>query len=307
MSELDAFLLHLQVNRGAAATTLNRWRGPARDYLASADVRVVEPPAIVAYVTRRCEGLSANSVNTHVAVIRAVHRWMLETGQRLDNPSTAIPRRRASSRIPVPPSPGDVARVLEAMHGPSLDDRRAHLCAHLLYGCGLRIGEARALTVDAIDLETAQLVVRRGKGDRDRVVPMSPIVVALVRRWLAARPSRSRVLLAGADGACMGRTRFAARLAAAAASAGAAGDWHPHALRHAFATHLMSRGVSARIIQRMLGHASLEMTERYMQVVVSDLHHAMTSHPLASDTSVPAGRPLPGRSTIAARVSLQVA
>jgi integrase/recombinase XerC len=153
----------------------------------------------------------------------------------------------------------------------------------VMYGCGLRVSEAVGL--DLGDLEADVVRVRAGKGKKDRVVPFGEKAARAVERWLPAR-----LALQPADDALFinarGRrltTRSVRRFLDAAAQAASLPKTHPHALRHSYATHLLSSGADLRAIQELLGHASLKTTARYAHVDFEYLARAYQNHPFAGD------------------------
>ena len=219
----------------------------------------------------RARGLSAGSIARKAAAARTLFRHLVLVGMRTDNPAAevALPRRR--SRLPRSLSPSDVERLVGAANGTSPRALRDRALVELLYGAGLRVGEAVALERGSVDLEN-RLVRCVGKGDKERIVPLGRQAADAVRRYLArGRPYLDRrhrpELFLNAQGG--GLTRAGAflilrRLAAAAGLDPA--RVHPHLLRHSFATHLLEGGADLRSVQEMLGHADLGTTEIYTHV-----------------------------------------
>ena len=152
----------------------------------------------------------------------------------------------------------------------------------VLYGCGLRVSELSALDVEDLDLKQATLAVRKGKGGKERRVPMGPPAVRGLSAWLEERPEvdHRAVFLNTRNSRLSPRSirRLLRRVGIASDNPGL----HPHALRHSFATHLLGNGADLRGIQEMLGHASLSTTQRYTHVSVEGLREVYRrSHPHA--------------------------
>jgi len=205
--------------------------------------------------------------------------------------------------LPLVPSQQEVERLLDAARETVLrcgftgvfpadfrPELRAEICLkmrdrallELLYGCGLRNAEACGLTDDDVRRDQGVLVVR-GKGGKTRIVPYAPETLEAVDQWLAARGEGARTLLTTASGNPLD-TRDVRRLVAeAGARVGVA--VHPHALRHAFATHLMNNGADVRAIQELLGHASITTTMRYTHVSEAHLKSVyLAAHPRAKES-----------------------
>ena len=153
----------------------------------------------------------------------------------------------------------------------------------VMYGCGLRVSECVGL--DLADVETDVIVVRAGKGRKDRVVPLGEKAARAIERWLPARLALQPVdeaLFVNARGRRL-TTRSVRRFLDAQAQAASLPKTHPHALRHSYATHLLSSGADLRAIQELLGHASLKTTARYAHVDFEYLARAYQNHPFAGD------------------------
>ncbi len=189
-------------------------------------------------------------------------------GFTLDRPEMVprIPYPRQKRRQPVVLSPGEVVRLLKAM--PNLKHRTV---AMVLYGAGLRISEALALELSDIDSERMVITVRHGKGDVDRQVILSEVLLGALRQyWRSYEPAR--FLFPGRDpeqplvSSMIQRAMKAARLRARIQKRAT-----PQALRHSYATHLMEAGTDLRVIQTLLGHRSLKTTQIYTHVATERL------------------------------------
>ncbi len=170
-----------------------------------------------------------------------------------------LPRRH--SRLPVVLSKGEVHRLLNAIRKP-----RYQAIAMVMYGCGLRIREALALTIDDIDRERGVVRVRNGKGGKPRETKLSPVLYHWLRAyWARARPPLP-CLFANAQGRLPRPETVRAALALAATEAHIKKRVTPHVLRHSFATHLLEEGTDVRVVSALLGHADIKTTARYARV-----------------------------------------
>jgi integrase/recombinase XerD len=262
----------------AAARLAPRTVEAYRRDLADLERRLDVPPAeasvdeLAAYVAQlRAEGLAGTTIARRVAALRSFYRHQMLLGARPDNPAAELelPRRRRA--LPKTLSPGEVEKLIEAATGTAPRALRDRALVELLYGAGLRIGEAVGLERASIDLEQ-RLVRCLGKGSKERVVPIGREAVDALRRYLArGRPyldKRHRPeLFLNARGGALTRGGAFLILRQLAAAAGLEPERvHPHLLRHSFATHLLEGGADLRSVQEMLGHADLATTELYTHV-----------------------------------------
>jgi site-specific recombinase XerD len=241
-------------------------RADVRAYAASLAARDLAPAS-------RARSLSA---------LRGLHRRLHESGRARTDPAAELRGPRRRRRLPDAPKPADVAHLLDAPWPDGPLPLRDRALLELLYGCGLRVAEVCALDVGDV---TAREVRVTGKGSRVRVVPIGGRAATATAAWAArgrpelARPVSGRALLLTARGRRLDVTT-ARRALARRASAVGLGHLHPHALRHAYATHLLEGGGDLRAIQELLGHASLATTEIYTRVTVGHLRQAHAlAHP----------------------------
>jgi integrase/recombinase XerD len=243
--------------------------------------------------------LQASSAGRAVVAVRGLHAFALAEGLTVADPAAAVRPPAAPRRLPKAISIPDVERLLDAAGtGPAALRDRALL--ELLYGTGARISEAVGLDVDDVELSadhragqaSAQSTIRlRGKGDKERMVPVGRFAREAIDAYLV----RARPALAVASGrgqpspavflnARGGRLTRQGAWMALRAAAGRAGldEVSPHVLRHSFATHLLDGGADVRVVQELLGHASVTTTQVYTLVTVDKLREVYASaHPRA--------------------------
>lgn len=299
-----AYLDHLAVERGAAANTLSSYR---RDldryvgYLATlgtgslADVQAAQITGFLAYLRTGDNDhppLSPTSSARAVVAVRGLHRFALRDGLLDVDVARDVRPPAAPRRLPKAISVDEVERLLDAAGyaGTALALRDRALL-EVLYGTGARISEAVGLDVD--DLELAdRTVLLTGKGGKQRRVPVGSYAARAVEAYLVqARPalaanapqSRSTPrLFLNARGGSLSRQSAWVVLRTAAEKAGLADGISPHTLRHSFATHLMEGGADVRVVQELLGHASVTTTQIYTLVTVDRLREVYaTAHPRA--------------------------
>jgi integrase/recombinase XerD len=219
----------------------------------------------------RARGQAPSSIARRAAAARTFYRHLVALGLRDDNPAADVDLPRRRRRLPRSLSLGEVERLIEAANGTTPRSLRDRALIELLYGGGLRVGEAVALRRGDVDLDT-RLVRCVGKGDKERVVPLGAQAVEALRRYLARgrpyldRRHRSEIFL-NAQGGALTRAGAFLIVRRLAATAGLDPERvHPHLLRHSFATHLLEGGADLRSVQEMLGHADLGTTEIYTHV-----------------------------------------
>jgi integrase/recombinase XerD len=300
---LRTYLDHLAVERGLATNTLTSYRRDLRRYLGFlqergvADIDRVDEQAVSAFLIRLREGdddhapLSATSAGRTVVAVRGFHKFCVADGLAAVDPASGIrppaPPRRLPKALPL----ADVESILDAAGsaGTTLALRDRALL-EVLYGTGARISEAVGLDVDDVD-RVDGTVLLHGKGGKDRLVPIGSYALAALDAYLTrARPElvaagnsdRAGALFLNARGGRLSRQSAWTVLVKAADRAGVTRDVSPHTLRHSFATHLLEGGADVRVVQELLGHASVTTTQIYTLVTVDNLREVFAvAHPRA--------------------------
>jgi site-specific recombinase XerD len=219
----------------------------------------------------RADGLAPTTLARRASAVRSFFRHQVLIGARSDNPAAQVSLPRRPRRLPRTLSAGETERLIEAAAGVNPRGLRDRALVELLYGAGLRVSEAVGLERVSVDLD-ARIVRVRGKGDKERIVPLGRPAAEAVRRYLAlGRPHLDRRhrpdLFLNARGGALTRAGAFLILRRLAAKAGLEpARVHPHLLRHSFATHLLEGGADLRSVQEMLGHSDLSTTERYTHV-----------------------------------------
>ena len=269
---IDRFLEMMAAQAGAAANTLAAYR---RDLtLASAALDNELAGADGAALERLADGwtpLSKATVARKAAALRRFFGFLIDEGDRADDPSPALPRPGMQRRLPRTLDHGDVDRLFAAIDArlardPVIPtDLRLSALFELLYGSGLRATELVSLPRGAIHPDRPFLILK-GKGGRERLVPISDRARAAVAAW-RAHVATDRAFLFPSGATHISRVRLFQLVRALAAEAGIAPERiSPHVLRHAFATHLLEGGADLRALQTMLGHADIATTEIYTHV-----------------------------------------
>ena len=296
-----SFLDHLRVERGASPHTLAAYRRDLRRYVEFLAVRGVEsvtdvtPELVGSFGTELAEhGLAPASVARMVVAVRGLHRFAVDDHVLEQDPARSVQPPRPGLRLPKALRVAEVQAMLESPADDPLGLRDRALL-ELLYGTGARISEATGLDVDDITRalragpgEPAALRLF-GKGSKERLVPLGSYARRAVEDYLvrgrpelAARGAGTPALLLNARGGRLSRQSGWTVLRSAARRAGLTAEVSPHTLRHSFATHLLDGGADVRVVQELLGHASVTTTQIYMLVTVDHLREVyLTAHPRA--------------------------
>jgi integrase/recombinase XerD len=296
---VEAYLDHLAVERGLATNTLLSYRRDLRRYVdflgERDDLGAVDAARVADFLATLREGdeqhpaLSATSAARTVVAVRGLHRFAAREGILDDDVTRRVRPPVPPRRLPKAISVDDVERLLHAaIVGDGPLPLRDGALLELLYGTGARISEAVGLAVDDIDTESAAVVLH-GKGGKQRIVPVGSFALKAIDNYLvrgrpelATRGRGTPALFLNARGGPLSRQSAWTILQTAAERAGLTVAVSPHTLRHSYATHLLDGGADVRVVQELLGHASVTTTQVYTLVTVDRLREVYaTAHPRA--------------------------
>ena len=300
---VDAYLRHITIERGLSEHTVAAYRRDLAGYRTWLqergidDVDEVTAALLAEFVAARASAEpppAATSLARLQSSVRGLHRFLVREGLAQTDPSDRLRPPKAPQRLPKALSIEQIEALLDAA-GPAPGDAvdtdivrlRDRALLELLYATGARVSEVMQLDVD--DLAHGDVLRVRGKGAKERIVPVGSYARAAVDAYLArARPELSRRgrasarLFLGARGAPLSRQGAWLVIQAAAERAQLSAHVSPHTFRHSFATHLLQGGADVRVVQELLGHASVATTQIYTHVTVDALRDVyLTSHPRA--------------------------
>lgn len=304
--QIQGYLDHLAIERGVAANTLSSYRRDLRRYAEHltgrgiVDLRAVGEPDVSDFLVELRKGdpdngtaaLSAVSAARTLVAVRGLHRFLTAEGVVEVDVARAVKPPTPSRRLPKSLTLDEVVSLLEAAGGDRESDGpltlRNRALLEVLYSTGARISEAVGLDIDDVDTQSRSVLLR-GKGGKQRLVPIGrPAVSALENYLVRGRPDLARRgkgvpgIFLNARGGRLSRQSAWQVLQDAAAAAGIASDVSPHTMRHSFATHLLEGGADVRVVQELLGHASVTTTQIYTLVTVSALREVWAgAHPRA--------------------------
>ncbi len=279
---VEEFLDWMVVERGRAANTIGAYRRDLVQYarwLAARrrDLNTSTVGDIEAYVAARlAEGAAKSSLARQFSSIRQLHRYMVEEGHRRDDPAGLAEGVSKPAGIPKPLSEDEVTSLIDSVVGNDPKDVRDRALLEFLYATGARVSEVCGLNLADLDMESS-LVRLFGKGSKERVVPFGSAAHGALEEWLgrgrpAMEPVRwrrrddSTAVFLGGRGTRLSRQVAFHVVRDAALRAGIEREVSPHALRHTCATHLLDHGADLRVVQEMLGHASITTTQVYTRV-----------------------------------------
>jgi len=279
----ERFLAWLQIEQGRAAETIEAYRRDLRDYegwlamrgktsmtAGSADVE-----AFVAQL--RKHGKAARSIARQFAAVRMLHRYLAIEGERADDPAALVDGVKVPSGLPKPLREDDVTRLIAAITGDDSFARRDRALVEFLYATGARISEVCGLSLADLDMDDS-LVRLFGKGSKERIVPFGRSAHRALAEWfeeggrgmLVPKRWKSRdyadAVFLGVRGTRLTRQAAFHIVKKYANLAGIKEDVSPHTLRHSCATHMLVHGADLRIVQELLGHASVSTTQVYTKV-----------------------------------------
>ncbi len=279
----ERFLAWLQIEQGRAEKTIEAYRRDLRDYedwlatrrVSSLTAQSRDVEAFVAYL--RKHGKAARSVARQFAAVRMLHKYLVVEGERDDDPAALVDGVKVPSGLPKPLREDDVTLLIAAITGDDSFARRDRALVEFLYATGARISEACGLSLGDIDMQDS-LVRLLGKGNKERIVPFGRSAHAALSDWFdeggrAMRvPKRwksrdnSDAVFLGVHGTRLTRQAAFHIVRKYAALAGIKEEVSPHSLRHSCATHMLVHGADLRIVQELLGHASVSTTQIYTKV-----------------------------------------
>ncbi len=299
LTDRERFLTWMRVEQGRSDRTIEAYGRDIAQYesylvLVKSSSRVVKPAVIEKYVGQlRANERAPKSIARQFAAIRMFHRFMLDEGLRTDNPTSFIDGVKVPSGIPKALSEEEVELLLNAVTGVDSLAMRDRALLEFLYATGARVSEACGLSMSDIDMESNVARVF-GKGSKERIVPFGRHAKEALESWLGAggrtmlcpqqwaKRDHADAVFLGVRGTRLSRQAAWGIVRKYALLAGIKSELSPHVLRHSCATHMLVHGADLRIVQELLGHASVSTTQVYTMVdneVLFEMYRE--SHPRA--------------------------
>jgi integrase/recombinase XerD len=296
---VGAFLEMMSAERGAARNTIEAYRRDLGDYCAFLGRKGVAVTAagreqVTQYLAELdANGIAASSSARKLSALRQFHKFLAADGIRADDPTRIIASPKARRSLPKVLSVAEIDRLLQlaesevelegATEAQRAMSHRLYLLLELLYATGMRVSELVSLKRAQV-MRDASFLTIRGKGSKERIVPLTDRARDTVKTYVATlEPGSPWLFPAGGETGYLSRQVFARELKGLAARAGiSAARISPHVLRHAFASHLLAGGADLRVVQTLLGHSDISTTQIYTHVLDEKLRTLVESHhPLA--------------------------
>jgi integrase/recombinase XerD len=299
---LDQFIEMLASERGSAQNTLESYRRDLLDCAAflgplSVSLEKADTTTLRAYLTALHDrGMTSSSIARHLSALKQFFQFLITEGVRSEDPTSLLSRPKKAKPLPKILTEEEVTRLLETVsQDNSPEGQRLEALLEILYASGLRVSELISLTHDAI-LQAEQTLIVRGKGEKERLVPLSSYALGALEKYLRVRhdfiahPSGVSKWLFPSYGKSghLTRQRFGQLLKDLALQAGIDPEKvSPHVIRHAFATHLLNGGADLVSVQNMLGHADIATTQIYTHVMHQKLQDVIQQcHPLSQKKKI---------------------
>lgn len=293
-SDVRQYLAHLTVERALSQNTVAAYRRDIGHYVRHLKGRGVAEFASVGpedaasftdYLQK--QGFAQSSIARMITAVRRLHEFLESEGRAASDPTRDLRPPKVGQRLPKAITIDEMNQLIQAAKGPGAGGLRDSALVELLYGTGARISEAVSLSADDVDLDSAQIRLF-GKGRKERVLPLGQYAIDAIEAYLvrgrpalAAKGKGSAALFLNTRGNPLTRTAAWNVINSIAERAGLEGI-SPHTFRHSFATHLLQGGADVRIVQEMLGHASVTTTQIYTKVSIDSLRETYASaHPRA--------------------------
>ncbi len=292
---LKEFLDYLEAEKGASSHTLKAYKHDLEEFLDFLFSLKIENPADVKEIHLKTffynlkeKGLCAKSLARKLSALKSFYKFLLKRKGLVSEAVFLLDAPKVEKRLPYVPSEEELNAMIEEITGKDFLGARDRALLELIYGCGLRVSEASSLTLEQINREL-RIIRVKGKGGKERLVPFGKKAAEALEEYLPKREEKLKELgkdspyvFLNAKGERLGERGIRYIIKKLGLESGLL-SLHPHALRHAFATHLLNAGADLRSIQELLGHANLSTTEIYTKVGYEYLLKVyLSAHPRAS-------------------------
>ena len=287
--QIEQFLRHLELERGASQHTLRAYKKDLGEFQEFAnkeavDIEMIDVRGFVALQIRN--GLSKTTAGRRLAAVRSFLKFLTREGYLQSNPAKLVTTPKAEQHLPRFLSVDDVFALIEKPDTMGFIHSRDRAILELLYSSGLRVAEAAGLNLEDVNTKEG-LVKVRGKGKKERIVPLGSKAVEAIKTYMVEKillKKKNKALFLNKGGTPLSDRGIRRIVVKYARLIGVKGRIGPHTMRHTFASHLLQAGADLRVIQELLGHASLSTTQKYTHI---DIAHLMDiydkAHPFSSD------------------------
>lgn len=285
---IEQFLRHLELERGASQHTLRAYKKDLGEFQVYAnkevaDIEMIDVRGYVALQIRN--GLSKTTAGRRLAAVRSFLKFLTREGYLKSNPAKLVTTPKAEHHLPRFLSVDDVFALIEKPDTVGFINARDRAILELLYSSGLRVAEAAGLNLEDVNTKEGLIKVR-GKGKKERIIPLGSKAVEAIKTYMVEKillKKKNKALFLNKSGTPLSDRGIRRIVVKYARLIGVKGQVGPHTMRHTFASHLLQAGADLRVIQELLGHASLSTTQKYTHI---DIAHLMDiydkAHPLSA-------------------------
>jgi integrase/recombinase XerC len=286
---IDKFLKYLEIERDVSPHTLRAYRKDLSEFFrfVNMDPEDVELAEVRGFIADQIKsGLNKTTVSRRLASVRSFFKFLYREGYKKLNPAKLVPNPKTPKLLPMFLSVDDAFSLVEKPEGRGLLSARDRAILELLYSSGLRVSELQGLDVEDINTREGLLKVK-GKGKKERIVPVGSKALDAIKSYLVERipvKKKDKSMFLNRSGSRLTDRGVRRVVVKYARLIGISGRIGPHALRHTFASHLLQGGADLRVIQELLGHASLSTTQKYTHLDVTHLIDVYdNAHPFAKE------------------------
>lgn len=286
---IDSFIRYLDLEKGASSHTLRAYRKDLREFSESVkcepnNLDIIDLRGFIAGQIQK--GLNKTTVSRRLSSIRSFFKFLYREGYMKTNPAKLVSNPKVPKLLPRFLSVDDVFSLVEKPEGIGFLPARNRAVLELLYSSGLRVSELSGINTDEIHIKES-LIKIKGKGKKERIVPIGSKAIDAMKSYIVERmllKSKERALFLNRMGKRLTERGVRRIVVKYARAIGIHGRIGPHTLRHSFASHLLQGGADLRVIQELLGHASLSTTQKYTHLNITHLMDVYDkAHPLAKE------------------------
>ena len=277
---VEDYTYYLRMERRLSPNTVKAYAGDVQEFCALYDALQASPEDITEWLSIRSQAVKKRSQARELSALKSFFDWLVLEGYRKSNPCERVDAPKISRYLPVVLSVEEVVAIIESVKTDSWTGLRDKAILEMLYGSGLRVSEVCSLKLSHFYPEEgfARIV---GKGDKERIVPVSAPAADAMREYLALRPAGEDIAFVNRYGDPLSRVSVFKMVKRQAALAGITKEISPHTFRHSFATHMVEGKADLRSVQELLGHESILTTEIYTHIDKSTWQKAvLENHPM---------------------------
>ncbi len=279
--ELERFILHLETERGLSTNTSQAYKADIEDFLKFIKSEISQEKILDFIYHLYSLGYSPSTIHRKLSALNQFFAFLVDSKKIEKNPLDFIDKPKKWEYLPSVLSPEEIERILEIPNTKTLKGIRDRTILELLYSSGLRVSELCELKTEDLDFNRGVIRIK-GKGNKERIVPLGEEALFWLKKYLNTHKTKEKFVFVSKRGKHITRQRVWQIIKEYAKMAGVTKNISPHTLRHSFATHILLKGADLRVVQELLGHASIKTTEIYTHLANPQLEELYRQkHPRA--------------------------